>query len=247
MGATSAQAIIMGALDLIRGDGGNAVPSGSDMADSYRRLQNMMGTLAIQPQTIPAVAREVFPLVAFKGGPSSPYTIGPGGDFNTSRPNSLEGAGLLMPGSPNPVEIPRALITDDGWEAIQIKDLQNALFTGVYYNATFALGMGTINLWPVPNTTLNSLVLYRQEQLGTFISLTATYYVPNGYDEMLEYNLAVRLAGPYRMPLPPYVQQMAAETLAQVKRANYKITDVPIDPALALQRRYGYNINTGNL
>lgn len=206
----------------------------------------MTGTLAIQPQTIPVIGREVFPLVAFKGGPSTPYTIGgTGGDFNTSRPNELEGAGLLMPGSPNPVEIPRAVITDDGWEAIQIKDLQSSLFTGVYYNAAFPLG--TINLWPVPNTTLNSLVLYRKEQLGQFTSLTAVYNVPNGYDEMLEYNLAVRLAGPYRMPLPPYVQQMATETLGQVKRANYRITDVAVDPALARQRRYGYNINTGNL
>lgn len=247
MGATSATAIIVGALDLIGALQPGQVPGGDDIQDSYRRLQNMIGTLAIQPETIPVIGREVFPLVAFKGGPSNPYTIGPNGDFNTSRPNQLDGAGLLLNATvPNPVEIPRALITDDGWEAIQIKDLQNSLFTGVYYNATYPLG--TINLWPIPNTTLNSLVLYRQEQLGQFLSLTAVYSVPNGFDEMLEYNLAIRLAGPYNKPLPPYVQQMAAETLGLVKRANYRLTDLPVDIALTRgNRRYGYNINTGNM
>lgn len=243
MSATSAQAIIQGAFDLIGVTQAGSVPSGNDIQDSYRRLQNMVGSLAIQSETIPTVGREVFTLSANLGS----YTIGPGGNFNTSRPNSLSGAGLLMPGSPNPVEIPRALLTDDGWEAIQIKDLSNSLFTAVYYNATFQGGLGTINLWPIPNTGANSLVIYRDEQLGQFQSLTAVYWMPNGYDEMFEYNLAVRLAGPYRMPLPPYVQQMAVESLGLVKRANYKITDVPVDPALAIRRRYGYNINTGNL
>lgn len=225
--------------------GAGDVADGSLIQDGFRRLNNMMGQLAIQPKTIPVTAREVFTLTSGKGGPGNEYTIGPGGDFNTSRPATLLGAGLLLGGSSPTLEIPRAVITDDGWQNIRIKDLQSPLFTDVYYNTTFANGLGTINLWPVPNTAANSLVIYRQQQLGVFPSLTATYYVPNGYDEMLEYNLAVRLAGPYRRTLPPYVQQMAIESLAIAKRANYRLVDLPQDPALTTNNRGGYNILTG--
>lgn len=246
MGATSGITICTGALQIIGVLQEGQTPSGNTLSSTYRRLQNMMGSLAIQPKTIPVIAREVFPLVAFKGGPTNPYSIGPGGDFDTSRPNDLEGAGLLLnAGLTNEEEIPRALYTDDGWEAIQIKTQQNGLFTGVYYSQTFPLG--TINLWPIPNTTINSLVLYRADQLGTFASPTAIYYVPNGYDDMLEYQLAMRLAGIYRRQLTPEQLELARESLALVKRANYRITDVPIDPALTMSRRYGYNIQTSNL
>jgi hypothetical protein len=217
----------------------------------------MMGSLAIQPASIPVTAREVFPLIAGRGGPNDanvigggPYSIGVGGDFNTSRPNSIDGVGLLLnAGLPNQVEIPRAVYTEDGWEAVPIKDLPNQLFTGLYYSATFTVNnLGTIYLWPVPNVSNTQLVIYRNQQLGTFPSLTATYIVPDGYDEMLEYNLAVRLAGPYKRQLPPYVLQMAAESLANVKRANMKLSDLPVDPGLtAGSRRYGYNILSGNL
>lgn len=255
MGVTSAQTIIAGSFDLIGVTAASETPSPNDSADAFRRLNNMMGTLAIQPASIPVMARQVFPLLAGCGGPNDagipgggPYLIGIGGDFNTARPNSIDGCGLLLNSSlPQPVEVPRAIYTNDAYEAIQIKDLPNQLFTGLHYKPTFLNNnLGTIYLWPVPNTPLNSIVLYNSQQLATFPSLTASYIVPNGYDEMLEYNLAVRLAGPYVKQLPPYVQQMAVESLAMVKRANYKMSDLSVDSALTLgSRRYGYNINTG--
>ena len=53
--------------------------SAADAADAFRRLNAMMGGWMIQPLTIPVTERLVFPLTANKGGPSNPYTIGPGG------------------------------------------------------------------------------------------------------------------------------------------------------------------------
>lgn len=256
MGVTSAQQIIYGAFDLVGVTASGEVPSGNDMADAYRRLQNMMGSLAIQPKTIPVMARQLFPLIAGRGGPNDanapgggPYLIGLGGDFNVTRPNSIDGAGcLLNAGLPNETEIPRAVYTNDGWEAIQIKDLPNALFTGLHYKPTFVnAGLGTIYLWPVPNTTLNKLVIYRRDQLGKFTSLTSQYIVPDGYDDMLEYQLGRRLLGPYSKTFTPEQTALAAEMLANVKRANYTLSDLPVDPGMTQgNRRYGYNINTSN-
>lgn len=221
-------------------------PSGDMITDGFLDLNEMMGSLAIQPQTIGVIAREEFALVSGQGGPSTPYTIGPGGNFNTSRPADLEGAGILLGGTPPLIEVPRAIYTDDAYEAVAIKELQSSIFTGVYYNQTFSAGLGEINLWPVPNTALNSLVLYRSQQLETFSSLTATYYVANGYAEMLRYQLALRLAIVFQKPISQDVQRMADLTLANVKRSNYKLSDLPTDPALTSNLRGGYNILTGS-
>lgn len=246
MPATSATAIITGALDILGVVQAGQAAGGNDLVDGFRRLKNMLGQLRIQSLTAPDVGREVFPLVANKGGPSNPYTIGPGGDFDTTRPNSLTGVGLLLNASvPQPVEIPRTLYTDDAWESVQVKDLPSGLFTGLYYSLTYPLG--TINLWPIPTTSLNSLVLYRLDQLGAFSTLTATYNIPDGGEEMLEYQLVLRLAAPYQRKVPDGVPELAADALATFKRQNYKSNDFATDPALTNSRRGGYNIDTGNL
>lgn len=242
---STAVAIITGAFELLGVLEAGQTIGGELLSDGYRRLQNMMGMLGIQSLTAPTVGREVFPLVAGKGGPSNPYTIGPTGDLVTSRPNALEGVGLLLGGNTPTatVEIPRSLYTDEAYGAIQIKELQNALFTGVFYGAT--AGNGTLQLWPVPNTTLHKLVLYRLEQLGPFSTMTASYTLPPGYDEMLGYQLARRLQGPYRRQMLESDVQLAADSLAMCKRQNYKDNDLATDPALTNSRRGGYNIDTG--
>ena len=238
--------IIQGAFELLGVLEAGQIIGGELLADGSRRLLNMIGLLGIQTLMAPTTSREVFDLVAGKGGPSNPYTIGPTGDLVTSRPNQLEGAGLLLGGNTPQatVEIPRTIYTDDAWEAISIKDMPNALFTGVYYNA--AAGNGILNLWPVPNTALHKLVLYRLDQVGPFTSMTADYTIPAGYDEMLEYNLAFRLQGPYRRQMLPSDVELAKESLAICKRQNYKDNDFATDPALTRTRTGWYNIDTGN-
>jgi len=217
--------------------------------DGLRRLNALVNSWGTQTKTMPFIARQVFPTTGGKGGPSNPYTIGPGGDFDTSRPAGLTGAGLLLNSSSPPVEIPRGVLTDDGWEAIQIKDLSNALWTNVYFNATYSNNLATINLWPVPNTSQNSCVIYRRDIIQGFADLTTAYDFPYGYQEALQYNVAVRMARANGVPLStiPDVVALASQTLGAIKRANYTITDLPIDPAITLiaDRRAGYNINTG--
>jgi hypothetical protein len=147
------------------------------------------------------------------------------------------------------VEIPRALYTDDGYEAIQIKRLSNSLFTGVYYNAT-ASPFGQVVLWPIPDNASNQLVLYVPQVFGSFANLSATYSWPDtpGYQDALIYNLETRLIGPFGVGNPVVTQtaqMQAAKALGLIKRQNYKLSDMPIDPALTRSYGGGYNINTG--
>jgi hypothetical protein len=222
-------------------------PAQSSRALSFLNL--MMGSWAQQALTVPSIAREVFTLTAGKGGPSNPYTIGIGANLNTVRPanqSSVVGAGLNLNASSPVVEIPRDVLTDSAYQRIQIKELQNALFTSVYYNPTFATtGFGTVNLWPVPNTSMNDLVLYLEKAITSFADLTTTYEVPPGYEEALVYNLARRLAKPWGQTVDADLAEMAIESRKIIKRKNLKMIDLEND--FAKDPRGGYNINTGNM
>ncbi len=210
-----------------------------------RALNLMMGLWSLFPTTSPVTSREVFSLTANKGGPSNPYTIGPGGDFDTTRPQQIIGAGLILGNSSPPIEIPRAVITNDAWQAIQVKDLSNALFTDVYYNPTYTDDFGTINLWPVPDTAANTIALYRVSQLGKFPSLAGTVNLPEGTEEPIQMNVTVRIAPYFDQSASQDIKDLARNGLSAMMRNNLPMTDLQQDPAITNSNRSSYNINTG--
>ena len=224
---------------------GDSLPA-ADADSGFRTFNQMLGGLSQQGLTMPAVARVVTPLVAGKGGPSSPYTIGTGANISTQRPASqahVLGAGLLLNTPVPAVELPRTVITDDAYQRIPTKELAGSLFSWVWYNPTFVTaGFGTIQLYPVPDNTTNSLVLYLQQALAAFADLTTTYELPDGYEQMLVCNLARALAKPYGVPVDADLTNDATETLRLIKRANFKMVDLPND---FTGRRGGYDITTG--
>jgi len=240
----SATTVIQDAfLDLgIFAPGESIPPEHSQFA--LRALNRVISGLQLQPLSQPFTAREVFSLVAGQ----STYTIGPGGDFNTVRPVSLEAAGLLMPtqgptiGS---VEIPRAVLEQADYENIRLKDLQNPMFTAVFYDATYASGLGSIYVWPTPSTTLYQLVLYTGSSIIGFANLTTVYDFPPGYLEMLQYQLEKRLATPYGRPWGLADEIKAGEALALVKRQNYEIPDLALDTTIFGDASSGYSILQG--
>lgn len=144
-----------------------------------------------------------------------------------------------------PVEIPRSVITDDAYQSIQLKNMSNSQFTLVYYNPTYPLG--TIFLWPRPNTAQNQLVLYLNNVFAGFATLTTVYDYPSlpGYFEALQYTFNKRLAPAYGISLSGDLRALADESFGLIKRANNKIVDLPTDAQLLTSdRRGGYNINT---
>lgn len=227
----------IGALSLE--DGG--VPTAAQAQDGLNRLNAMISFLQTHNLTIPSVAREVFDLVANDGE----YTIGTGGNFDTLRPMAIIGASVLLTASSPDVEVPLAILTDDAWQRIRVKDLTSAQPTALYYNPTFSGNLGTINLWPIPDNATNDLVIYRNDQVTGFSNLTTAIQMPPGYFEALEFNLAVRLCVPYRIEPTSDLKEHARASLASIKRQNYKLSDLSIDPALTHTPAVGYNIVTG--
>lgn len=237
--ATTAATIIRGALETIGVVGEGQTLSAAQAADGLRRLNVMLGSWGIQSGTIPVVAREVFNLVA---GQSS-YTIGPGGDFNTARPEleDLVGGGVILTASTPTTEMGRAIYSDAMYQSLAVKGLSNGLLTGLYYSPTFPLG--TIRPWPIPDTATNTLALYLRKPLTTFTSEVASYELPPGAAEAIEYNLALRLCGPYSVPIDPDVKAIAKSSLAIYKRSNYRLLDL----ASGWGRGGRYDIYAGGL
>jgi hypothetical protein len=112
------------------------------------------------------------------------------------------------------------------------------------HNYAQAATMGDTRIFSA--NTVNSIRLYRKAQLALFVSLTALYDLPLGYDEMFVYNLARRLAGLSGRSLLPDDQALARNSLRAVKVSNVKIVTLEADPMLVQnnQRRW-FNIIVG--
>jgi len=221
-----------------------------DSTDALRFLNLMIGQWAQTGLTIPAETRFVAPLVSNKGSSANPYTIGVGGDLNTTKPpngESVVAAGLLLNASTPPIEIPRGLMTDAAYEGTRIKDLTSTLFTDVYYLPTFAGNLGSVYLWPVPTDTINSLVLYIRAPLGVFADLTTAYFIPDGYDQALYAQLSLILAIPYGREPSESLKTLARDSFATIKRSNIRISDLANDFAQlgGGRNRRSYNLQTG--
>jgi hypothetical protein len=138
------------------------------------------------------------------------------------------------------------VITDDDYAAIALKDLQAAQWTAVAYTPTYAAGLGSIFLWPTPNTIVNDLVLYRGDQIQGFANLTTAYDFPPGYGELLQFNLEKRLCRVYGQARAwgALDDELARDAIRLVKRQNFQVKDTALDGTLG-GGGGGYNILIG--
>lgn len=242
----TARQLINGAFDVLGVKSPQDTMTGVDMADALRRLNMMINAWAAQSVTMPAFLRESFALVAGQGFPT-PYTIGDGGNWDTTRPVRIDSAALSLNSSTPPVEIPLAVLTDDAWAAIPVKTQSNAQPSGIYYVPQYSADLGAVFVWPVVTTAVNTLILYRQQEIAEFPSLSATATIPEGYTEAIEYNLALRLAAPYAVPIPGDVAVLAREAFGVIVRRNIRIFDMMNDAPITNSARGRYNLTTGNM
>lgn len=210
-------------------------PSAEDGELAFDALNDWIDGLGTNRQSIYYVARTVKTLAS---GTAS-YTIGSGGSINIARPLWIENAGLIINTADTyPVEIPIRVMTDDEWAQRAQKTLPSNLLLGIWYDHNWSAGLGTIYVWPIPNVSTTQLVLYTPTALTQFADLSTDYTFPPGYRRAITYNLANELATWYPSARPdPRVAQIAAESLAWVKRANQRLSEVYVDRAIQAGNR----------
>lgn len=151
------------------------------------------------------------------------YRIGPGGEIqDIGRPVRIERAGLVMlSSSPHP-EIPlRVCETEQQWAEVWTKGLSSTYPQTVWYQRLQP--QGKLWFYPVPEIVSN-IALYPWVTLQKFGNSTDVLDFPEGYQEFVEYNLAVRIAA-----LNPKVAQISAAVveLARTTKARLMGQNTP--------------------
>lgn len=208
-----------------------------EATDGLAALNRMIGSWSTESLLIFARVRESFAITASVQS----YTMGVGGDFNTSRPQKIDEAYLSVAGSTT-VEYPVRILSLSEWASIGVKSISSEIVTDLYAEGTYPLE--TINLYPNPSVA-NSLVLWSWKPLTSVTTLDTVISLPPGYEEALIYNLAIRLSPEYGRPVVAEVASIATDSKAAIKRMNHKpsylrVDDVPADHGS------GFNILTGD-
>jgi hypothetical protein len=214
--------VITDSLKLIGVVAGHEVPTAAEQQDSFARLNELIDSWGLHAQTLLVARRDVVPLVIGQ----QTYTVGPGEDVNLPTPVTLDAVSSLTAGL---VEVFLDLGTDQAVLAEPQKDLTGATPLAVSYQRTH--GPGELWVWPVPSAAV-SLVLYWHEPLAQFPDLVTPVDLAAGYARALRTNLALDLAPEFGRQVDVVIVQQARESLADVKRANFPLVEVGIDPAL---------------
>jgi len=210
-------------------------PSAPEIADGITAMNGMFGQWSADGFVIPNAVREEFSLVS---GTAS-YTMGPSATFNTSRPTNIVRATIEIQDA-NPYETaPVDIITVEDYADISNKATAGTP-TKLYVEHTAT--QITLYLWPVPDAA-NKIALYSEKPLTLITDASDNVTLPPGYDDLIDFNGAVRLAPEYGKAVSAEVASIAQSTLETIQRKNLKPQTLSVDAALLGGKRY--NIYTG--
>lgn len=206
----------------------NWVLSTDMAAELIPALNRMLGSWNIDGSKIFTSGIQTFPLTS---GVKT-YTIGPGGDFDTARPNYYSVANILYPTGPVVRQPVRILRNDDEWASIRVQDIPGAPAWVLYPDMAFPLT--TLYLYPQPPAGY-TLELYTWQALSTYAAITDSVVVPDGYEEAIVWNLGVRAAAmyPHDSKLSPDARDQARRSLRAVQQLNAKTPALCTDQALS--------------
>lgn len=160
------------------------------------------------------------------------YTIGPGAQFDCSRPANIKAAYARILGGtpPNLVDIPLEIIpAREDYAAITVKTLSTMPYA-VWYESAYPIG--NLWFWPVPPSAMYGLYVTVQSPLPTYVAVTDTLALPPEYIEPLAVSLAVRIVNASGQPLPPQLALQGQAALATLRQANIQIPVLAIPAPL---------------
>jgi hypothetical protein len=161
------------------------------------------------------------------------YSIGPGGDFNSLRPDRLEYAYFRqsVANANGPVDFPLTILQSmEDYAAIALKQLTtwpNAIF----YDA--ALPLGLVYPVPVPNVANSELHILVKDTVNQFATRSTPFALPEEYYEAIWSNLALRVAATFPgANINPFTVGIAKASLATIRGANAQMPRLRMPTAL---------------
>lgn len=193
--------------------------SADEASDALDSINLMLDSWSTHKLFVYKIEEESFSLVANQ----SAYTMGSGGDFNTTRPQEIVAAVVRDSNGAKPVDFPIRRIALREYAHTPIKGTTSDYPTELYYDGGNPLQ--TIKLYPTPSYA-HSLVLWSLKPLTRIASLDTELAFPPGYERALVFNGAIEIAPDYGVDLPAIVGVNANDAMAAIKRANNKGVNV---------------------
>lgn len=184
----------------------NQTPSASMINDALSALNNLLDSWSNDSSFIVARAWETFPIVSSQ----STYTIGPGGDFNTSRPLNICGSYVRL----GTVDYPVVTIDDEIYTTqIMIKNI-----TGIPEWLSYDNGfpIGKIRLFPVPSAAYQLFIL-SEKPISDF-GLDDDVTLAPGWKRAIIFNMADEICGDYGQETPDTVLRTAQKSLSLIRK-----------------------------
>jgi hypothetical protein len=186
---------------------GEAVPA-DQAADGLESLNDLLESWSNEPLLTFYEKDDVLPLTG-----ATSYTIGPGGDLDTTRPLKIVHGFIRQGGD---TDYPLSIVDGLHWTRITFKDTSGRPEM-IYYEPEFPLGV--LNVYPVGDTSYE-LHFASWKQLPTFSSGSDSVSLPPGYERAIAYNLAVELAPEYEREPSQAVVDRAERAKTNIKRTN---------------------------
>lgn len=200
---------------------GTETPTAGEATDALATLNDILENWSTQPLALWSTSNFSGSLV----GGQAVYTIGPGGDLNTTRPSQINGAFVQF----NGVDFPVQPVGQLEYNLISLKGYQQPIPQSLLYVNDFPLGR--ITVWPVPTAAM-PITLTFDRLLTQIPNLSTAINFPPGAAPALRLRLATALAVEFGAPLDPMLVQMAADAMADYKRANKQPVRSYCDDAL---------------
>lgn len=203
--------------------GPDRTPSTAQYNDALRAANRMLARWNADSLTVPCGQIESFQLVADQ----KVHTMGPGGDFDTGRPQRIERANLILPdGSRKPLEVVEA----DSWADIRLPD-QTSEPRKLFNDR--APGLVNLYIWP-QDTGADQIELFSWKLIERFVSKDDLVTLAEGYEEALVYNLAVRLATMFHTGVDEDVREIARTSLSDIQSLNAPAPIMQCDPSIVV-------------
>jgi hypothetical protein len=150
------------------------------------------------------------------------YTIGPGGDFDTVRPDQVQAAfyrSTLTPTAPVDYVL-RDIGSREDYNRIAIKNTGNWP-SWYWYDAAYPLGV--FYPWPLPTAGAGELHLSLKQPLSHFPDLTTDIAMPPAYVNALRWCGAQRVRPMYQLADSPQINGLARAALMAIRGPNMQV------------------------
>lgn len=207
---TTARDIIKSMLRKIHvlGTGSSLDPTEAEQALSI--LNDLLSTSSIQSPMVYTETIETFSLT--EG--DNEYTIGSGGDFDTTRPLKINAAYVTQEDND---------YTLTPIDKVEYSEIWNKSISTIpskfYYNENYPLGTIWLNYLPISVTTIT---LTSEKPLTQFTDLDTAFSMPPEYKMFLEFNGAVLVAPEYEREASQTVKNQAKKIKRLISIQNRK-------------------------